>query len=84
MCGPGLPGFGLDMGETGAGRGIRDPDEMLAGGALNLPPRVARVAFQRLIAVGTIEFEFVRAHRLHPDYTQTGPQKYNRIINYYF
>jgi hypothetical protein len=30
---------------------------------LNLPARVARVALQRLVAMGTVEFEFV--HGLH-------------------
>jgi hypothetical protein len=37
---------------------------------------VARVAFQRLITVGTVEFKFVRAHKLHPHHAQTGRRKY--------
>jgi len=63
MRGPSLTGFGLDMSEAGAGRRIGDADQMLASGTLNLPPGVARVALQRLIAMGTIEFKFIRAHR---------------------
>jgi len=38
---------------------------MLAGRALNLPAGVLRLAFERLIAVGTVEFEFVGIHRLY-------------------
>ena len=55
---PGLAGFRLNMGEASAGRRIGNADEMLAGRALNLPSGMARVALQRLVAVGTIEFEF--------------------------
>lgn len=76
MCVPGAAGFRLDLGETGARRWIGNADEMLAGRALNLPPGVARVALQRLIAVGTVEFKFVRAHKLHPHHAQTGRKKY--------
>ena len=65
MRGPSLAGFRLDMGEAGARRWIGNADEMVASRALNLPTRVARVALQRLIAVGTIEFEFGLAHSLH-------------------
>jgi hypothetical protein len=73
---PGAPGFRLDLRETGAGRRIGNADEMLAAGALDLPPRVTRVALQRLIAMGTVEFEFVCAHGLHPHHAQTGRKKY--------
>ena len=54
------------MGESHARRWIGDADEMLAGRALNLPARKLCLALQRLIAVGTIEFEVVRTHGLYP------------------
>jgi len=73
---PGAAGFRLDLGETGARRWIGDADEMLAGRTLNLPAGMAGVALQRLIAVGTVEFKFVRAHKLHPHHAQTGHKKY--------
>jgi len=57
MRGPGLAGLRLDVGETGARRRTGNADEMLAGRALNLPAGVTGIALQRLIAVGTIEFE---------------------------
>ena len=63
---PGVPGLRLHMGETGARRRTGNADEMLAAGTLNLPASVARIALQRLIAVGTVEFEFVCAHKLQP------------------
>lgn len=64
MCGPGLAGFRLDMGEAGARWRIGNADEMVASRALNLPACVAGIALQGLVAVGTIEFEFVCAHSL--------------------
>ena len=63
MRGPRLAGFRVDMGEAGARRRIGNADEMVASRALNLPARVAGIALQRLVAVGTVEFEFV--HSLH-------------------
>jgi hypothetical protein len=80
MRGPGLTGFRFNVGETGACRRIRNADEMLAGRALNLPPGMARVALQRLIAVGAIEFEFVRVHELHQHHAQTGFEKYMKDL----
>jgi hypothetical protein len=80
MCIPGAAGFRLDMRETGALRRIGDADEMLAGRALNLPAGVARVALQRLITVGTVEFEFGLAHRLHPYHAQTRRKKYIKYL----
>ena len=65
MGGPGLAGFRVDVGEARARRRIGNADEMVASRALNLPARVAGIAFQGLVAVGTVEFEFVRAHNLH-------------------
>lgn len=73
---PCVAGFRLHVGETGARGWIGNADEMLATGALNLPPGVARVALQRLITVGTVEFEFIRAHKLHLHHAQTGRKKY--------
>lgn len=66
MGGPSLAGFRLHVGKTGARRRIGYADKMLAGWALNLTAGVAWLALQRLIAVGTIKFKFVRAHRLYP------------------
>jgi hypothetical protein len=77
---PSLAGFRLDVGETGARRWIGNADQMLAGRALNLPAGVARVALQRLIAVGTIKFEFVRVHRLHLHHAQTVGEKYMKDL----
>lgn len=65
MRGPRLTGFRLDMGEPGARRWTGNPDEMVASRALNLPARVAGVAFQGLVAVGAVEFEIGIAHNLH-------------------
>jgi hypothetical protein len=65
MRGPSLAGFRVDMGEAGARRRIGNADEMVASWALNLPARVAGIALQRLVAVGTVEFEFGVGHSLH-------------------
>ena len=76
MGGPGLAGFRVDVGEARARRWIGNADEMVASGALNLPARVAGIAFQGLVAVGSVEFEFVRAHGLRPHHAQIGREKY--------
>jgi hypothetical protein len=68
------------MREAGARRRIGNTDEMLARRTLNLPPGVARVAFQGLIAMGTIKFEFGCAHHLHLHHAQTG-RVYERFIH---
>ena len=60
---PGVAGLRLDMGEASADGRAGDADEMLASRALNLPAGMARITFQRLVAVGTVKFEFV--HSLH-------------------
>jgi hypothetical protein len=49
---------------------------MLARWTLNLPTRMAGIALQGLITMGTIEFEFGRAHMLHPCYLPTGHKMY--------
>ena len=64
MRGPGLAVFRLNMGEAGASRWIGNADQNLAGRALNLPAGKLRLALQRLIAVGTVKFEFVGVHKL--------------------
>jgi hypothetical protein len=64
MRGPGLTGLRVDMGEAGAGGRIWNADEMVASRALNLPARIEGIALQRLVAMGTIEFEFGVAHSL--------------------
>jgi hypothetical protein len=71
------------MGEAGPRRRIRDADEMLTGRALNLPPGVARVAFQRLIAVGTIKLKFVRAHRFPFHDAESGRKNKQKIYSYF-
>ena len=63
MSRPSLALFRLDVGEAGARRRIGDSDEVIAGGTLNLPPGELWFALQRLVAVGTIEFEFVCVHK---------------------
>jgi len=52
----------LHMRKTRARRRIRNPDQDMTARAFDLPPRIARIALQRLIAVGTIEFEIRVAH----------------------
>ena len=64
MRGPRLARLRRDVGEAGAGRRTGNADEVLAAGALNLAPGEAGVALQRLVAVGTIKFEFVGVHKL--------------------
>jgi len=77
---PSLAGFRLDVRETGASRRIGNTDEMLARRALNLPAGVAWITLQRLVAVGTVEFEFILAHRLHLHHAQTGCEKYMKDL----
>jgi hypothetical protein len=75
-----VAGFRLHVGETSTRRRIGNADEMFAGRALNLPAGVARVALQRLITVGTVEFELGCAHKLRPHYAQTGLEKYTEKL----
>jgi hypothetical protein len=58
-CPPGLPGLGFV--HLGSARDGRDADQMMAGGALDLPPRGGFAAFDMLLAMGTGEFEL--AHK---------------------
>ena len=50
------------MSEAHSGGWIGNTDQVFAGRALNLPASELRLAPQRLIAVGTVEFEFVSIH----------------------
>jgi hypothetical protein len=52
------------MGKSHSRRRIGNADQVLARRALNLAARELRLALQGLIAVGTVEFEFIRAHGL--------------------
>jgi hypothetical protein len=83
MRGPSLAGFRLDMGEAGARRRIGNADEMVASRALNLPARVARIALQMLVAVGTVEFEFGIAHSLHPFMRKPAAKSMCTIYSYF-
>jgi hypothetical protein len=47
---------------------------------LNLPSGKLRFALQRLVAVGTIKFEFVCVHGLHLHHAQTGREKYMKDL----
>ena len=60
---PRVAGFGLNLGKTGPRRRVGNAYQVLTSRTLNLFAGMARVTFQGLIAVGTIEFEFV--HSLH-------------------
>ena len=78
---PGVAGLRLDVGEARSRRRAGDADEDVATRAFNLPPGVTRVAFQRLVAVGTVEFEFV--HSLHLSMRKRFPKsmKNNSILS---
>ena len=80
MRSPSLPGFRLDVGEACARWRIGNADEMVTGRTLNLAPGELRFAFQRLVAVGTAEFKFIRAHKLHPDHVQTGREMHSKMF----
>jgi hypothetical protein len=74
MSGPGAAVFRHDAGKTRASRRVWDSDEVLAGRTLNLAAGKLGLALQRLIAVGTVEFEFVRIHSLYL-YKRNGGEK---------
>jgi hypothetical protein len=50
------------LGKAHARRRIRNPDQVIAGGTLNLPASELGLTLERLIAVGTVELEFVGIH----------------------
>jgi hypothetical protein len=78
-----VAGFGLDVGEPGARRGIGDADEVVAGRTLNLAAGMTRVALQRLVTVGTVEFKFIGAHKLRLDHAPTGRKNTPKIYSYF-
>ena len=77
---PSASGFRLDVREAHARRRTGNADEVLAGRTLNLPAGELGFALQRLVAVGTIEFEFVRVHKLHLYHAQIGGKKYMKDL----
>jgi hypothetical protein len=81
MRGPGLAGFRLHVGEPGAGRRIGNADEVLARRALNLASGELRFALQGLVAVGTVEFEFVCAHSFHLFMRKPDPKSIGKILH---
>ena len=80
---PGAAGLRLDMGETGARRRIGDANEHIAGRTLDLPAGKLRFALQWLIAVGTIEFEFVGVHKCLStlNHAQNARKKYMKDLS---
>ena len=78
MCSPGLPNLRLHVRESRARWGIRNPDQMVAGWTLNLPPGELRLALERLIAMGAVEFEFVRVHGLCPHKRKRGEKSISK------
>jgi hypothetical protein len=72
------------VGESGAGRRIRDADEMLTGGALNLPAGEMDFALQRLVAVGAVELEFGCFHRLYLIKRKSREKVYRNFSIYFF
>jgi hypothetical protein len=73
---PSASGLRLDLREPGARRRIGDADEKITGRALDLPSGELRLALQGLVAVRTVEFKFVRVHRILPHHAQTRCKKY--------
>jgi hypothetical protein len=61
---PGASGFGVYVGEACARRRIRNADQNMAAGTFNLASGVAGIAFQGLVAMGTVEFEIRVTHIL--------------------
>ena len=73
---PSLARFGLNMRKPRAGRRVWNSYKMLAGRALNLQLGELGLAFQRLVAMRTLKFEFMGAHNLHPHHAQSPGKKY--------
>ena len=61
---PSAAGLRLNLREPSARRRVWDADQNLAGRTLNLPAGELRFALQRLVAVGTVKFEFIRVHKM--------------------
>jgi len=66
--------FRLHVSEARASRRVGNAYKMLARWALDLATGELRFALQWLIAMGTVEFEFVRVHGLYPHKRKT-PEK---------
>jgi hypothetical protein len=73
---PSLAGLRVHLGETSAGRWIRDADKNVATGTFDLAAGELWFAFQRLVAVRAIEFEFFWVHKFLPIHAQTDREKY--------
>jgi len=82
--GPGLAGFRLHLGEAHARRRIRDADEVIAARALDLASGKLGIALQRLVTVGTVEFEFVCVHKSQPYHAQSRGEKYVKFFHILF
>jgi hypothetical protein len=78
---PRASGLRLHMREAGARRRIGDADKDIARRTLDLPAGELRLALQWLVTVRTIEFEFVRVHKLLPHHAQTGDGKYMKDLS---
>src|SRR5262249_26053289 len=63
---PGAARFRRDLRKTHSRRRVRDAGEGLAGRALNLAAGKLSLALQALVAVGTVELEFVCVHSFYP------------------
>jgi len=84
---PGLAVLRLDVGETRASGRIGNADEVVAGRTLDLPAGELRLALQRLVAVGTIKFEFVRVHMFivfNLYMRKPGAKSISKIYPYFF
>jgi len=78
----------LDVGKARAGRWIGDANEVIAGGTLDLAAGELRFALQRLIAVGTVELEFVGIHMAFGDVPRimrkSTAKSISQIIQYFW
>ena len=82
----GPSGLRFYIGVRGISRRIWDADDLLAAGAFDLVARKPGVATQRLVAVVTVEFEFVGIH-VHPvmrNPSTNSMDGYFRILSRYF
>ena len=81
---PGVAGFRHDVSEAHARGRIGDADQMLAGRTLNLSAGEMRLALQRLITVGTIEFEFVGGHNFYLHKRNPRVKSMAQVYRYFF
>src|SRR3954466_826452 len=59
---PGSARLGLNVREPGSGGRIGNADEVMAARTFDLAAGVTRIAFERLVAMRAVEFEFVGGH----------------------